>query len=66
MDAKALKHDKTVIKSLMGELCSLAQDRLLDTIYNREKEIRALDPGRARPPFRPRAGKHGRASQANT
>ena len=66
VDSKALKHNKTIVKSLLSALCSLAQDRLVGILYNREKEIRTLDPNRSCPPFRPRAGKHGRASQAIT
>ena len=54
MDAKALKHDKTLVKTLLDALCNLAQDRLLGILQNRSKEIQALDPTRARPPYRPR------------
>ena len=59
MDAKALKHDKTLVKTLLDALCNLAQDRLLGILQNRSKEIQALDPNRARPPYRPRGGISG-------
>ena len=56
MDTKALKHDKTLIKTLLDALCTLAQDRLIGIFQNRTKEIRTLDPiNRTSPPFRPRA-----------
>ena len=41
-DAKALKHDKALIKSLLDSLCSLAQDRLLSIVANRRKLVAAL------------------------
>ena len=50
VDAKALKHDKTLIKTLLDALCTLTQDRLIGILQNRTKEIRALDPTRAPPP----------------
>ena len=42
VDNKALKHDKTLIKTLLDTLCTLAQDRLIGILQNRTKEIRAL------------------------
>ena len=59
VDAKALKHDKTLVKTLLDALCALAQDRLIGILQNRTKEIRTLDPTRAYHPFRPRAGRLG-------
>ena len=59
VDAKALKHDKTLVKTLLETLCTLAQDRLIGIFQNRTKETRALDPNRTCPPFRPRAGMSG-------
>ena len=60
MGSKALKHDKTLIKTLLYALCTLAQDRLIGILQNyRTKEIRALDPTRAPPLPRPRSGHHG-------
>ena len=59
VDAKALKHDKTLVKTLLDALCNLAQDRLLGILQNRSKEIQAFDPNRARPPYRPRGGISG-------
>ena len=60
MDTKALKHDKTLVKTLLDTLCTLAQDdRLIGIFQNRTKEMRALDPNRTCPPFRPRAGNSG-------
>ena len=59
VDNKALKHDKTLIKTLLDTLCTLAQDRLIGILQNRTKEIRALDPTRGGPPFRPRSSHHG-------
>lgn len=53
VDAKALKHDKTLVKTLLDNLCILAQDRLVGIFHNRTKEIRALGPDQHRPPFRP-------------
>ena len=60
VDTKAFKHDKTLLKTLLDTLCTLAQDRLISIFQNnRTKEIRALDPNRTCPPFRPRAGMSG-------
>ena len=59
VDNKSLKHDKTLIKTLLDTLCTLAQDRLIGILQNRTKEIRALDPTRGAPPFRPRSSHHG-------
>ena len=54
VDAKAPKHDKTLVKTLLDALCNLAQDRLLGILQNRSKEIQALGPTRAcPPPYRP-------------
>ena len=62
VDTKALmKHDKALIKTLLDALCTLAQDPLI-SIYSKTapiKEIRALDPTRGGPFFRPRSGHHG-------
>ena len=66
VDSKALKHDKTIVKALLSCISSIAQDYLINILYNREKALRALDPHRPGPPFRPRVGQHGRASQAVT
>ena len=59
VDTKALKHDKTLVKTLLDTICTLAQDRLIGIFQNRTKEMRALDPNRTCPPFRPRAGNSG-------
>ena len=64
VDAKALQHDKTLVKSLLDSLCTLAQDRLVGILHNRTKEIRALDPSRTSPPFRPRGSHPSRAALA--
>ena len=56
VDTKALKHDKTLVKTLLDALCTLAQDRLVGIFQNRTKEIRLLDPARTHPPFKPRTG----------
>ena len=47
------------VKTLLETLCTLAQDRLIGIFQNRTKEMRALDPNRTCPPFRPRAGMTG-------
>ena len=49
---KALKH-KTLVKTLLDTLCTLAQHRLIGIFQNRTKEMRALDPNRTCPPSAP-------------
>ena len=34
VDAKALKHDKTLVKTLLETVCTLAQDRLIGIFQN--------------------------------
>ena len=53
VDAKALQHDKTLVKSLLDSLCTLAQDRLLGIINNRRKAVAAIDTAARRPAFPP-------------